>query len=303
MTLSRRIRATAFSGAVCLLVGCGTGHAGLPNASSTATFRDAVNLGPPINSQDFDGGPSLSADGLTLYFVTDRDIVTGGDIWTATRRSAAEPFGQPRNLGSPVNSAADEGSPAISADGLDLFYDRAPDGRIFEARRSIATAPFGKPVIVDLVCSGCRDGFPAVSSDALQLYFCSDRAGGYGGDDVWMATRASTSSPFEPPVNVGPAVNSAANDCEPTISTDGRELFFGSDRKGGSGGDDIWVSSRSSPAQPFRKTVNAGREVNSGFSDQRPYLSPDGATLLFMSDRPGGLGSFDLWQVSRTASS
>jgi len=252
-----------------------------------------------MNSQDFDGGPSISADGLSLYFVTDRDVVGGGDIWVAVRQSTAEPFGPPASLGAAINSSEDEGAPSISADGLELFFDRAPAGRIYVATRPSITAAFGRPQPVDLGRAGCCDGFPDVSADGRDLYFCSDRPGGLGGDDVWVASRQAAGSPFRAPVNLGPTVNGAANDCEPNISSDGNTLFLASDRKGGSGGYDIWLSTRGSRSKPFGEPANAGRAVNSGFSDERPDIAADGATLYLMSDRRDGLGSFDLWRASR----
>src|SRR5437667_260652 len=122
------------------------------------------------------------------------------------------------------------------------------------------------------------DGGPNISADGLDLYFCSNRPGGYGGDDVWVATRTTGLSRFDPPANLGPTVNSPANDCDPSISKDDRVLLIASDRKGGKGGLDIWVATRSSRSQPFGKPVNLGATVNSGFSDRRPDISAVGLT-------------------------
>src|SRR5262245_11701484 len=255
------VRIAVLASLVTVLVACGGGSQATPSPPRTG-FDSVANLGAAINSQSFDGGPSLSADGLTLYFVTDRDIDTGGDIWIATRRTSTEAFVHARSLRAPVNSAADEGAPSISADGLELFFDRSPDGRIFVARRANASAPFGEPVVVDLACSNCHDGFPGVSGDGLRLFFCSDRAGGSGGDDLWVAARASTALPFHAPSNLGPGVNGSANDCEPNVSRDGTKLYFASDRKGGSGGYDMWVSSRASTTEQFSTALNLGLQVH-----------------------------------------
>jgi len=64
---------------------------------------------------------------------------------------------------------------SFSGDGLELFFDRSPDGHIFVARRSTTTEPFGPPALVDLGDDGCCDGFPDISSDSLALYLCSSR--------------------------------------------------------------------------------------------------------------------------------
>jgi Tol biopolymer transport system component len=298
---SRRLLAgTRFVALTTMLVGCGPGSTSAPVANP-ATFQSVSNLGNTLNTPNFDGGPSISADGLQLYFVSDRDITNGGDIWMASRTSAAQPFGKPVKLGTTVNSSADEGAPSISADGLELFFDRAPDGHIFVATRSTTTEPFGPPALVDLGNDGCCDGFPDISSDGLDLYFCSSRPGGYGGDDVWRATRPSPASPVAAPQNLGPTVNGGTDDCDPAISKDGLQLFIASDRKGRLGGLDLWVLSRPNRTVPFGNATNLGRKVNSGFVDRRPAVSADGSYLLFMSDRSGGSGFFDLWQATRRA--
>jgi Tol biopolymer transport system component len=283
---------------------CGGGGPGLPAPASPPSFLGPTNLGPVLNSEGFDGGPSISADGLSLYFVSDRTGGSGGgDILVATRPSTSLPFTKPQNLGSAVNSAANEGAPSISADGLELFFDRAPDGHIFVATRSSVSEPFGKPTSLNLATTQCCDGFPAISGDGLELYFCSNRPGGSGGDDIWVAKRASRSQPFGRPSNLGTATNGSVGDCEPSISKDGLVLFFASDRLGGSGGLDIWVATRASRSESFRRPTNLGPRFNSYFPDERPAISADGLTLYLMSNRPGGSGFFDLWQASRAAGS
>ena len=286
--------------AISLVAGIACGPAGTPPAPIAPMFGNAVNLGSAVNSPDFDGGPSISADGLVVYFVTDRDVANGGEIWTASRQTTAETLGMPQKLRGPVNSSANEGAPSISADGLDLFFDRAPDGRIFVATRPNTNQLFGAAAIVDLGNGECCDGFPSVSADGLELYFCSTRAGGFGGSDVWVARRSSRSSPFAAPRNLGPMLNSPANDCEPGISKDGLTLLIESDRSGGMGGPDVWISTRTTRSQPFGKPVNLGRGVNTRFFDERPDISADGTVLYFMSNRPGGSGFFDLWEAVRT---
>jgi Tol biopolymer transport system component len=289
------MRTVALSTLVALLIGCGTTTNSRSSPLAVPAFERAVNVGTAANSADFDGGPSVSEDGLLMYFISDRKVSRGGDIWMATRSSTAEPFGRAVNLGAQVNSSSNEGAPSISADGLELFFDRSPDGRIFVATRLRTSDPFGLPQVVDLGRSQCCDSFPDISGNGLELYFCSDRPGGAGGDDVWVARRTTRSSPFGAPVNVGASVNSGANDCQPSLSKDGSTLYIGSDRAGGSGNFDIWVSVRAGSTGAFGAAVNLGSNVNGLFADERPDISADGATLYFMSNRPGGSGFFDLW--------
>ncbi len=96
---------------------------------SPFVFGVPTNLGPLINTPSFDGGPSLSADSLTLYFVSARPGGVGGDdLWVSRRQAKHEPWEAPVNLGSGVNSAEGDASPSISSDGLELYFDSGRPG-------------------------------------------------------------------------------------------------------------------------------------------------------------------------------
>ncbi len=285
-------------------VACGGQGQGGPTPPKSPQYGAPTNLGAAVNSDGFDGGPSISVDGLTIYFISDRAGGSGGgDIWSATRQTTAGAFANPKNLGPVVNSPRNEGAPDISTDGLELFFDR-DDGLIWRSSRPSALDPFGQPAPVDLHhAPRTGDGHPSISSDGLDLYFCTARSGGSGGDDVWVAARTSPSMPFGVPRNLGPSVNSPADDCEPGPSSDGLFLFFASDRAGGSGRLDILVSTRTSRSDPFGRATNLGPALNSYYEDETPEVGADGTTLYFMSNRPGGSGFFDLWVASRAPAS
>jgi hypothetical protein len=101
------------------------------------------------------------------------------------------------------------------------------------------------------------------------------------------------------PVSLGPVVNSANGDATPAISSDGLSLYFDSDRPGGSGGRDIWISKRASVNAPWGAPVNAGATLNTATADYAASLSPDGHWLFFNSDRPGGFGRNDVYRSYR----
>jgi Tol biopolymer transport system component len=108
---------------------------------------------------------------------------------------------------------------------------------------------------------------------------------------------------FSEPVNLGRVVNSPAFDGGPSISADGLSLFFTSERPGGSGGGDLWVTKRGRMTEPFRTPENLGAGVNSLANEFAPSISADGLSVFFDSDRPGGLGSSDVWEATRAATS
>ncbi|KQZ76898.1 hypothetical protein ASE06_04800 [Sphingopyxis sp. Root214] len=103
-----------------------------------------------------------------------------------------------------------------------------------------------------------RDFDPAFSRDGRFVYFCSDRPGGIGKDDLYRV--AVTATGFGTPENLGPKVNSASNEYAPMLSPDGRQLLFSSDRPGGAGGHDLYTARPKgrgfAPAAPLRGAIN-----------------------------------------------
>jgi hypothetical protein len=103
-------------------------------------------------------------------------------------------------------------------------------------------------------------------------------------------------------------INSSSSDFGTCTSVDGLELYFSSDRPGGSGGADLWVSARPSTKEPWGPSASLGPTVNSPYGDCYPSLSADGLTLYFSGDysstpRPGGLGGADIWMTTRVSRS
>ena len=267
-------------------------------------FGTPTNLGPNVNTLSGDGAPSISADGCTLYFDSDRPGGYGDwDLYVATRKSRDDEWGPPVNLGAMANSPYLEALPSISADGLSLYFNSNRPGGfgsydLWMTTRATLSDVWGPPVnLGPTVNSSSSDLNPNLSSDGLSLYFASWRPGGYGSIDLWVTTRATLSAPWRPPVNLGPTVNGSSWDYQPSISTDGLSLFFASEqRAGGLGPVDIWVTTRATVSDPWGLPVNLGPPVN-GAAAFTPNISPDGRTLYFTSDRAGGYGGFDIWQA------
>ncbi|MFB0553338.1 MAG: hypothetical protein ACETWQ_08490 [Phycisphaerae bacterium] len=163
---------------------------------------------------------------------------------------------------------------------------------------------FGTPTnLGPIVNSSSRDREPSISADSLSLYFSSDRPGGYGNLDLWVIMRATTSDPWEEPMNMGPTMNTPSNDAHPSISLDGLTLFFASNRPGGYGERDLWVTTRSATSEPWSEPVNLGPTVNSSSDEVGPSISADGLELFFQSGRSGGQGDWDIWVTTRTTTS
>jgi hypothetical protein len=156
-----------------------------------------VNLGATVNSSSYDTMPSISADGLVLFFMSGRAGGLGDDdLWFTKRATKNDPWGSPVNLGATINSSLNEACPDISADSRMLFF-----------------------------------------SDHMLGPF---RPGGYGGQDIWITTRATTNNPWGEPMNLGPVINSSDWEFSPNISADGSTLYFASMPPGGTGNADLW---------------------------------------------------------------
>jgi hypothetical protein len=157
-----------------------------------------------------------------------------------------------------------------------------------------------------VVNSAFQDFGPAIAKDGLSLYLSSDRPGSLGGFDLWVAERSVPSAAWGAPRNLGAVINTGASENVPALSRDGHWLFFNSTRPG-FGAQDIWVSWREHVHDNFgwQPPLNLGAGVNSSFGDVNPaYLETDanGAMLFFTSNRPGGVGLFDIY-VSHLSSS
>jgi Tol biopolymer transport system component len=262
-----------------------------------------------INTSYHDSHPRISADGLTLFFASNRPGGLGGfDLWVATRASAGGDWCAPVNLGSVVNSPAQDYSPSISPDGLTLyFYSDLVGGQyrgdLCETTRKTKDDPWGTPLeLGQPINSDSDDSSPNISADGLSLFFCSNRGGGLGSYDLYVTTRASVGDYWSPPVNLGSPVNSSVYDFDPSISADGLTLFFTSNR-GGLGSYDLYVTTRNATDAPWSTPMNLGAAVNTSYSDIGPCIGGDDLLLYFCdwpysSPRPGGFGNADIWQVS-----
>ena len=274
-------------------------------SKSDYIFGTPINLGPAVNTLYGDFSPSISADGLSLFFSSLRPGGYGAsDLWVTTRVMINDAWEEPVNLESTVNSSYWDLHPSISADGLMLFFvsDR-PGGfgrdDIYITMRATTDDPWGAPVnLGSTVNSSVWDGIQCISADGLMLFFASERPGGLGSTDLWLTIRANAFDRWEEAVNLGTTVNSSSWDSPTSISSDGRTLFFESDRPGSSEYTDLWVTTRPTVSAPWGTPVNLGPKVNSLNHDSGSSLPADERTLYFWSNRPGGVGHYDLWQVS-----
>lgn len=278
-----------------------------------------------FNGTAVDGCPFISPDGKRFYMASNRSGGRGGiDIWVSTREKTDDPWGEPINVGAPVNSAANDFCPTIGRDGHTFFFvsNRAVDGAcggddIYVTRLN-DEGTFDEPQ--NLGCSVNSAGneagpFPLTEpGSGPVLYFSSNRAGGFSTESPGALTgdadiyRSEWVAGGYAQAALVPGVNTAANEIQPNLQRDGVEMYFGSNRpgvpgvSGTLGGSDIFVATRASAHDAWRTAINLGPGVNSAAGDDtRPSLSWDGLTLFFGSTRPGE-GASDIYFTTRERS-
>lgn len=211
-------------------------------ASVNDPWGEPSNLGPTINTAANEFTPNVSIDGHRMYFARDPGLFGSGDIYVSRRQDKRDDLGwqTAENLGSPVNTVASESQPCIFEDEetgtTTLFFTLNHPG-VTHADDIYASTlqpdgTFGPPAPVTELNTASNDRQVAIRRDGLEIFFGSDRSGTTGGIDLWSSTRASTSSAWSTPVNLGPVVNTTFADAKPSLSFDGTTLYFQSNRTG-----------------------------------------------------------------------
>ena len=224
-------------------------------ASTDAPWGAPVNLGQNINTPGNDGVPNLSIDGHRLYFHSGgRGGCGAADLFVSWRQDTRDDFAWelPVNLGCVVNSPYADNGPIIFEDDATgittLYFNSLRPGGLGDADIYASTlqadGTFGPGVNVSELNSRFADDRVAIRRDGLEIFVSTNRPGGEGGQDIWVATRATTLDPWSAPVPLGPVVDSPYFDGGPALSFDGTELYFYSTRPGGFGGNDLYVTKR-----------------------------------------------------------
>jgi hypothetical protein len=268
-------------------------------AESIETFGAGAHEN--FNTAATEGCPFISPDGKVFFIASTRPGGMGMlDIWVSTRANENDPWGEPVNVGAPINSAANDFCPTIGRDGKTFFFASNRAGHCGEtANADLYTTRFDSSFHAGSVTHlGCEvnsawdehSPFPAeIAGQGGALFYSSarplDESDTPGDHDLYYSPRVG--GVYEAGVPLS-EVNTTANEGQPNVRRDGMELFFWSDRAGGLGGPDIYSSTKQSLLGPWGVPQNLGPNVNSAFGETRPSLSWDGTSLYFGSTRVGG---------------
>ncbi|MEO0776313.1 MAG: OmpA family protein, partial [Bacteroidota bacterium] len=202
----------------------------------------------------------------------------------------------PESIGDHINTPADEYLPSLTADGETLVFTRKDGGQedFFISRRVENGWRKGRPM--EDINTNLSEGAQSLSADGKVLVFTAcNRRDGEGSCDLYFSEVKN--GRWTKPANMGPPINTAAWESQPSISADGRTLYFSWAPNFNSNNRDIRVSHRRSDGA-WTQPRSLGEEINTPYSEQSPFIHPDGQTLYFMSNGHPGFGSHDLF-VSR----
>lgn len=218
------------------------------------------------------------------------------------------PF-EPKNLGASINSPFYEYFPAITADDQTFLFTRNNRTKETDIQEDfmISTKQNGNWKPAELIGSGINsrenEGAPSLSADGEILFFtvCPMYSGygndrkGYGACDIFYSQKVGDQ--WSKPYNLGPNINTQYRETQPSFSSDGRSLYFVSNRPGGMGEHDIYVSKLQSDGS-WGRPMNLGKNINSDGDEESVFIHPDGKTLYFGSNGHVGMGGYDIY-VSR----
>lgn len=296
--------------AVCL--GSAKGQLSDCSAGKAYCYETPVHLDSPINTPGFEGKPSLSADGLELYFVSDRPGALGGpgdqDIYLTRRTSVNRSWGQPERVPPPVSSAFFDITPTISLDGLALYFGSNRPGPfsppwpdLWVSRRASVNHPWGEALNLGPgVNTQFFEGSIDISPDQRTAFLT-----GVTPDfvfDIFVSRRSSADEPFGPRVKLPEPINSDGHDYGPALTPDGHTMFFSSgiDNPFAPGAiNHLYVSERQNDRAPWGPRIYLDTLNCPTCFGGLPTIRAGGKEICWMGDRGDSFGDKDIYCAVR----
>ncbi|MBP7808729.1 MAG: PD40 domain-containing protein [Bacteroidia bacterium] len=278
---------------------------------SKPTNATITNAGSVLNTEYEEYVPVVSADESVMIFTYVGKESTGGrmdkmqqpfaygdfyeDVFQSVKVN--DQWTKPRGI-STINTKVHDAAIAISPDGQQLFVyrDNGDDhGDIYVSFLHDTTWTVPQK-LKGQVNSYSWEGSCSLTSDGKTLYFSSERAGGYGGRDIYRAS-LSADSTWGNVINLGDSINTNLDDDAPFIHPDGITLFYSSKNKNSMGGYDIFQAIMNPVDSTFKNAVNVGYPINTPDDDIYYVLSANGKTGYYASGKKGGSGLKDIYLV------
>ena len=272
--------------------------------------RYIVNAVRELNSKDSDYSPVfVGGRDNEVILTSNRDLVTGkkksnitgtryADLFTSKFEIQKQKWEKPTLLeeNQLINTTSDEGAATLSARGDQMIFTRAR----FDKSKDLGTelyaanqsrGDWSEPTLIELVGDSIIAAHPSLSADGTLLYFVSDRIGGFGGKDIWVAKDKGGGN-FEKPENLGPEINTPGDEMFPFIRENG-ELYFSSNYHPGIGGLDIFKAVEDEKGK--WSIQNMKTPVNSPGDDfGMTFISGEVEKGLFSSNRKGSRATISI---------
>lgn len=264
------------------------------------------DLGKNVNSEFADYAPNISADESVLVFTSRRPEPNGSNTLADDLEYYEEILMSKRvngqwqpsmNVGGPLNTAFHNANISLSPNGKEMFvYSDENGGDLYETELG-DDSKWEKPKRLNgFINSPYLENSAAVTSDDKKLFFVSDRPGGYGGTDIYVAFKNKRGEWAEVQ-NLGSVINTDRDEEDVFVSANGQHIYFSSNGHAGMGDLDIYRSTFDSAAMQWSEPLNLGYPVNSVENDIYFVLSGDERYAYISSLRENSVGDQDLYRV------
>ena len=259
-----------------------------------------TNLGDSINSVNPEYSPVISVDENTIIFTSRRtgEVGIDGEYYEDILISEKKEDGTwtaPRPISPYINTVTNEASISLSTDGTTLFIYRDDNGGDIYTSTYMNDGWMAPVAMGGEINTKYWETHACLSADGNTLYFVSDRPGGFGGRDIYRVVRLPNGA-WSKALNLGPTVNTSADEDAPFIHPDQRTLFFSSTGHKSMGGFDIFFTSKDD-SDHWTEPFNMGYPINTPDDDIFYTTSPDGKRAYFSSVREGGFGDKDIYMA------
>jgi outer membrane protein OmpA-like peptidoglycan-associated protein len=272
-------------------------------------LADKESLGPNINTPYDEKAPVISADGKELYFVRKFHPSNIGkekdedDIWYSKHDGKSWSFAI--NIDKPLNTIHHNYVQSISPDGNELLLANVyvKNGYQVDTRAGVSVSyktKTGWSFPVEQKIKDFRNNSPYanyyLSANGKYLLMAIEMDDTYGGLDLYVSFKTAENA-WSKPINLGPDVNTAANDYSPFMAADGRTLYYSTAGISGYGKEDVFVTRRIDDTwQKWSEPMNMGKPINSTESDTKFSIPASGSYAYFSSDK-GSVGQNDIFRI------
>jgi outer membrane protein OmpA-like peptidoglycan-associated protein/tetratricopeptide (TPR) repeat protein len=256
-----------------------------------------TNVGDSVNTADAEYFPSITVQDSLFLFMR-RINFKREDFYTSTLTK--NKFSKASALSDDLNMEEKKGSMSLTQDLNTLYYaadyNEKGYGRYDIYKVTKTKKGWSEPKNVGKnINSDYWDSAPSIAPDGQALYFCSNRTGGYGGIDIYVAYKNEKGF-WEEAVNMGPTINTAADEQAPFIHADNKTLYFSSNGWTGFGGSDLFVIRKKIDGN-WSNPMNLGYPINTFDNEGSIAVAGNGFEGYIASDRADSRGSLDIYKV------